>query len=149
VRGRDDLFVSMSHTDRLAAIAIARRPVGLDIEQLPTGDVDEVLVRRSFTEAELRSWARVAPSDRRTTFLRRWARKEAVLKALGGRDEAGRLAMDSLDVRRRAVLRQRRLWWLTDLELPPSHGHVGALVTAWAPCRPRICEAEGEDATSP
>jgi 4'-phosphopantetheinyl transferase len=144
VRGRRDVFVSVSHTDRLAAIALARRPVGLDVEVLPTDGVDELLVRRSCTPAELRAWNRVGRSQRTSTFLRWWVRKEALVKVLRARDPSSAVTMDRLDARRRAAVRQGRLWWLTDLDLPSSTGHVGAVVTAWTPARVTVSWADDD-----
>jgi hypothetical protein len=139
VRGPGGRFVSVSRSRRLAAIAVAGRAVGVDVEPFPEDPVDELLVRRTCTPDELRAWRDLPERERTPVFLRWWVRKEALVKALAG----GR-TMDSLDVRRRWTVVARRAWWLTDLGLPGAPGHLGAVATPWVPARVVLRWDEGE-----
>lgn len=79
--------VSLSHSGELAVLAVsAVRPVGVDIQRL-RADLDAVaMAARYFTGAET---SFVAAAGRRATqlarFTRLWTRKEACVKAAGGR----------------------------------------------------------------
>jgi hypothetical protein len=77
----DPLAVSLSHTDRLVAVAAGLSgPVGIDLEDRYARDVT-ALARRWFTPAEL-AWMSVQPEELEA-FLHLWTAKEAVGKALG------------------------------------------------------------------
>ena len=77
---RDGGFVSVSARGPWAALAVAPRPVGIDIEPLdPEGEVAWALL----TSAE-RWRIEASPQSRRAAaFLQHWTAKEAYLKALG------------------------------------------------------------------
>ncbi len=73
---------NLSHTAEHAALALADRPVGVDVEQLrEIGDLD-ALAERCFTAREQQELA-AAGNQRAERFLRGWTRKEACLKAIG------------------------------------------------------------------
>jgi len=81
---------SVAHSGDLVAVAVARAPVGVDVEQLDArprplgGDGDpEALARLVLSAAEQAALARVAPAGRARAFLVAWTRKEAVTKATG------------------------------------------------------------------
>jgi 4'-phosphopantetheinyl transferase len=81
---------SVTHSGDLIAVAVARDPVGVDVEQLdgrarPLGsDRDpQALAALVFSEEERAALATVRPSDRSRAFLVAWTRKEAVTKATG------------------------------------------------------------------
>ncbi|MFI5711720.1 4'-phosphopantetheinyl transferase family protein [Kribbella sp. NPDC051620] len=77
----DPLAVSLSHTDRLVAVAAGLSgPVGIDLEDRYPRAVT-ALARRWFTPAEL-AWMSVQPEELEA-FLHLWTAKEAVGKALG------------------------------------------------------------------
>jgi 4'-phosphopantetheinyl transferase len=85
-----ELEHSVSHSGDLVAVAVARTPVGVDVEQLDGrvrpvgGDGDpEGLARLVFSDDERAALAAVPPSDRARAFLIAWTRKEAVTKATG------------------------------------------------------------------
>jgi 4'-phosphopantetheinyl transferase len=73
---------SLSHAGDLALAAFAARPVGVDIEDVPSSatvsDIAPMLHPRE--QAELNSLPR---HERPSAFARCWARKEACLKATG------------------------------------------------------------------
>jgi hypothetical protein len=77
----DPLGVSLSHTDRLVAVAAGLPgPVGIDLEDRYARDVT-ALAQRWFTPSEL-AWMSVQPEELEA-FLHLWTAKEAVGKALG------------------------------------------------------------------
>ncbi|MEU7571896.1 4'-phosphopantetheinyl transferase superfamily protein [Micromonospora sp. NPDC049240] len=78
---------SLSYSGSLVAVAISRdRPVGVDIEHLPPGRDPVGLAARFFHPAEARHVAAGADAgERARRFTRLWVRKEAVVKAAGGR----------------------------------------------------------------
>jgi 4'-phosphopantetheinyl transferase len=85
-----DLEHSVSHSGDLVAVAVARTPVGVDVEQLDgrarplggNGD-PEALARLVLADDERAALAAVRPSARAREFLVAWTRKEAVTKATG------------------------------------------------------------------
>ncbi len=81
---------SVAHSGDLVAVAVARTPVGVDVEQLDGrphslgGDADlEALARLVLSAAERATLAAVPPAARARAFLVAWTRKEAVTKATG------------------------------------------------------------------
>jgi len=81
---------SVAHSGDLIAVAVARAPVGVDVEQLDGrphplgGDGDpEALARLVLSAAEQAALAAVPPAGRARAFLVAWTRKEAVTKATG------------------------------------------------------------------
>ncbi|MFF2078112.1 4'-phosphopantetheinyl transferase family protein [Kitasatospora sp. NPDC058162] len=75
------LHFSLSHSGELALLAVAPRPVGVDLELLGSGRDVERLSRRFFPGRERELVARGG----RPAFARLWTRKEACVKASGGR----------------------------------------------------------------
>src|ERR1700730_7006082 len=85
-----DLGHSVTHSGDLVAVAVARAPVGVDVEQLEGrahplgGDGDpQALARLVLADGEQAALAAVRPADRARAFLVAWTRKEAVTKATG------------------------------------------------------------------
>ena len=81
---------SVAHSGDLVAVAVARAPVGVDVERLEGrphplgGDGDpEALARLVLSAAERAALAAVPPTERARAFLVAWTRKEAVTKATG------------------------------------------------------------------
>ncbi len=77
---------SVAHSGALIAVAVARDPVGVDVEQLGgrARPLDpDALARLVLAESERAALAEVDPAARARAFLVAWARKEAVTKATG------------------------------------------------------------------
>ena len=81
---------SVTHSGDLVAVAVARTPVGVDVEQAdgrarpPGGDENpEALARLVLADVEQAALESVPPSARPREFLLAWTRKEAVTKATG------------------------------------------------------------------
>jgi phosphopantetheine--protein transferase-like protein len=75
-------------------VAVASRPVGVDLECRRTVAAVESLSLRCFSPTEHRVLMNVPQALREETFLRLWTRKEAVLKARGD----GLSGLQSIDV---------------------------------------------------
>lgn len=78
------LHFSLSHTDDIAGVAIARgRRVGIDIEVM-RADLDiEGIARHNFSRSEVKRISRAPGAQRRARFYEHWTAKEAYLKAQG------------------------------------------------------------------
>ena len=80
-KGKDGkIYFSISHTGTVVAVAIAKLPVGADIEKT-TRTVKEGLFDRIATDEEKKAFA----SPTREDVLRLWTAKESVFKRDGGR----------------------------------------------------------------
>jgi len=89
ISGGGDLEHSVAHSGDLVAVALARAPVGVDVEQLDGrarrlgGGDPEALARLVLADGERTALAAVPPAGRPRAFLVAWTRKEAVAKAKG------------------------------------------------------------------
>ncbi|HWH34646.1 MAG TPA: 4'-phosphopantetheinyl transferase superfamily protein [Acidimicrobiales bacterium] len=139
LRPAADIHFNLSHSGKVVVLAVSRRVVGVDVEQLRPGLDHHALAERFFSLRERRQLARVAPPARRAAFFATWTRKEAVLKAWG---VGLSLPLDSFDVSvpgsgPPAVLAVRRgpgaggRWSLHDLDAGP--GYAGAVAVAGPP----------------
>ncbi|TXS40928.1 4'-phosphopantetheinyl transferase superfamily protein [Streptomyces sp. uw30] len=119
---------SLSHSGDLALLALAPRPVGVDLE-LARADLDFTrLARRFFPEAERDSVVRGG----RDTFVRLWTRKEACVKAAGGRLTQG-MGVPVAHTAPQAVVRDPAgalagPWRVADLALPDGYAGAVALL---------------------
>jgi 4'-phosphopantetheinyl transferase len=85
--GAPGVHMSLSHSGQLAALAVTgRRAVGVDVQRLPAGLDVAHLAERFYpaTEAQLVAGA-ATPAEQARRFGWLWVRKEACLKAAGGR----------------------------------------------------------------
>src|SRR5688572_7127855 len=76
-----DLNISISHTLGVVAVAVADRPIGIDV-QYATGDPIR-LVQRVFSDEEIVMHEDLAAQHDPELFRRSWTAKEAIGKALG------------------------------------------------------------------
>ena len=77
------LHFNLSHSRDRVVVAIARTPVGIDLETPGRlGDFED-LARRFFSPGEVRALARIPASERLDAFFACWTRKEAYLKLTG------------------------------------------------------------------
>lgn len=105
---------SLSHCDGLVGIAVARRPVGLDLEPLDR-PVDDRLAARFLPEAR---------PDRIDDRIRLWTLKEAYLKATGsGLNTPLDDVRASLDPPRIRTADDWEVW-----QAPVGPRHIGAIV---------------------
>jgi 4'-phosphopantetheinyl transferase len=121
---------NLSHSAGLAALAIARCDVGVDIEEVRP--VDGAVAERFFSPGENAALRGLRGAAWRDAFYRCWTRKEAVVKALG-KGLSLRLASFEVSVARSAPLLLRlegcrdaaSQWSIVDIALP--RGLVGAI----------------------
>ena len=77
------LHFNLSHSRDRVLIAIARTPVGIDLETPRRLGDFESMTRRFFSPGELQVLARIPASERLKAFFACWTRKEAYLKLTG------------------------------------------------------------------
>ena len=79
------LELSLTHCGRLALLAVAITPVGVDVEATSNVEADDLaeLAKATLTPAEMGQFRVTPPEDQARAWLRAWVRKEAVLKARG------------------------------------------------------------------
>ncbi len=94
------LQFSLTHSGDWALVAVARNPVGIDVERERNLQDLDGLIARCCGPAERDALSAAAANERQSMFVQYWIAKEAVLKAAG----CG-LQYD-----------------LRELEIPPSHG---------------------------
>jgi 4'-phosphopantetheinyl transferase len=82
--GRSPLQFSLSHSGRLALLAVARSArVGIDLERIRFLDDPGALANRHFSRREVSVWRSLPERDRLAGFHRLWTQKEAFVKATG------------------------------------------------------------------
>jgi 4'-phosphopantetheinyl transferase len=132
---------NLSHSRNMAVVAVADRPVGVDVERMdPEINADHVAIV-AFSEAERVSLLTLAPEWRLWGFFSCWTRKEAYLKARGDGLLVPLSTFDvSLAPTAPVALLANRLdpddverWWLAAFQ--PAEGFVGAVAVQGAPCR--------------
>lgn len=140
---------NLSRSGGWALLGVAReRALGVDVERLDPQleDAEELsrLAVRVLAPAESAELAQLEPARRTRAFLQLWARKEALLKALGtglslepacvevGLAELGPLAVRSVGTE--LFPRGARL---VDLRAPA--GHVASVVVEGEPCELSVC----------
>jgi 4'-phosphopantetheinyl transferase len=78
------LYFNVAHTEDLALYAVSSScPTGVDIEYMQREIDHDRLASRFFTRGEYRGLQQVPESRRKRAFLACWARKEAIVKAIG------------------------------------------------------------------
>lgn len=132
----DTLHFNVAHADEVLLCAVARMPLGIDIEPVSLPPEYADIAERFFAPSEYQRLLAIPPSQRPKAFTRCWTRKEAFIKAIGdglsfpldafevtlAPDEPARL----LRIRRSEAEAGR--WTMTEVETPP--GYVGTLVVA-------------------
>lgn len=78
-----DIHFNVTHTEGLALIALARQPVGIDVERVREIAHPEGLVRRFFSPHEREAYLALSDALRPAGFFRGWTCKEALIKASG------------------------------------------------------------------
>jgi 4'-phosphopantetheinyl transferase len=81
--GMESVYFNLSHADDLAVVAVADRPVGIDVErERPLSSMAQMM-EIAFSPAEQAAVDHL-PSDSQTrAFYRTWTRKEALMKGHG------------------------------------------------------------------
>ena len=90
---QNGVFFSVSHSGRIAAIAVDDTELGLDIEELPA--IDRLKIADRFYHPAERRYVKEA-ADQRRAFCDIWTRKEAYLKITGEGISTDLTAFDTL-----------------------------------------------------
>lgn len=88
-------FFNLSHSGKLALIAIAQVEVGLDVEKVRHLESLIEIANKHFSPCEFAALQPLAGEARELAFYRCWTRKEAYIKALG---EGLSMPLDTFDV---------------------------------------------------
>ena len=127
---------NLSHSADLALVAVARQPIGIDVERIDPDLSFQTIAERYFSCGEKADLRSVPGDSQLSAFYACWTRKEAYIKACG----AGfSLAPDRFRVSVRqdeppALLdheitaNETGIWRLADLEVPS--GFRGAIAVA-------------------
>jgi 4'-phosphopantetheinyl transferase len=116
---------SLSHSGRSILLAVTgRRDVGVDIERAGDPEAMTRLARRFFRPEEAALLGGAEPS---TVFLRLWTRKEACVKAAGGRLVEGMRLPVQDPLVHDPYGRLPGPWLVRDLPAPPGYGAAVAL----------------------
>ncbi|HET9443381.1 MAG TPA: 4'-phosphopantetheinyl transferase superfamily protein [Acidimicrobiales bacterium] len=130
---------NLSHAGDLAVIAVARQPVGIDVEPVDAGHLLADAAGVFCTRAELARLDQLTAPGRADALVRWWTAKEACLKAVGSG-----LAVDPRTVelewgpgRSSAAARVAgRRWRVRTVPLVPGHVVAVAAPGGWVPrCR--------------
>lgn len=81
---RSDLHFNLSHSEDRGVLAVASRPVGVDLEKIRHIPEALAIAEHLFTTSEMRALRAFPETQRSEAFLRCWTRKEAYVKARGG-----------------------------------------------------------------
>jgi phosphopantetheinyl transferase len=127
------LSVSIAHSGRYVVVAVANRPVGVDVEQLRQLASFPRVVARVCSTQEMHRITRVTGGRGERAFFAVWARKEAYGKALGrGVD----FPMRSVTIGRGRISGGARQWRVRDLDIDP--GYVAAVAAQGRGWRARL-----------
>ncbi|MEU3898842.1 4'-phosphopantetheinyl transferase superfamily protein [Streptomyces sp. NPDC045251] len=119
---------SLSHSGELALLALAPRPVGVDVELARAGLDADRLARRFFPQPE----RELVERDGLGAFVRLWTRKEACVKAAGARLTQG-MGVPVAHTAPQAVVHDptgalQGPWRVADLALPAGYAGAVALL---------------------
>jgi 4'-phosphopantetheinyl transferase len=128
---------NLSFSGKLALCAVARCPLGLDLERERMVENAALVAKHYFTVGEIA--VQNAAEDANRVFLRHWTRKEALIKATGSGlavplntfDVSQSPGHDAWQVTLPDASGEVTTWWLQDL-LAPS-GWLAAIATAHRP----------------
>jgi 4'-phosphopantetheinyl transferase len=102
LRGAAGLEFSLSHSEDLALVAVAGRPVGVDIEAIRPGRDLQAIAERVLPGADVQDLRAAAEPEQAAVFYRAWTRYEARLKCcgagIGGPGPTTPIAVKNLDV---------------------------------------------------
>ena len=74
IKGKKDLFISISHSENCVAAAVSSKPIGVDVQKIK--QIKPSLIKRALTPLE----QEFANSNDVSAFYRLWTAKEALIK---------------------------------------------------------------------
>lgn len=129
----DELHFNLSHSGKLALIAVSKTELGVDVEKVRHLGSLTSIAERHFSKTEFAALDELDGAARELAFYRCWTRKEAYIKALG---EGLSMALDTFDV---SLCEEPKFlachdgredpakWTIADVS--PGPEYVGALAT--------------------
>lgn len=122
----DPVYFNLTHSGDHALLALAPRPVGIDLERVQSSPNLAQMVGMTFHADEAAAWNALPDEQKLLAFTRTWARKEAVVKAMGaGLGASQTFCIPVTDAERTIQLAD---WTIYDL--PAAAGYVAALAMA-------------------
>jgi 4'-phosphopantetheinyl transferase len=133
----EDLWFNLSHSGKLAVIAIASREVGVDVEWIKENFGFEEVAEHFFTAREVAALRALPSPLQRRAFYQCWTCKEAFLKAKGTglSGELDEVQIVSHDESARIDANVPG-WWLKEIDV--GDGYAAAVVSAGEPAEVRI-----------
>ncbi|MFF3248643.1 4'-phosphopantetheinyl transferase family protein [Streptomyces sp. NPDC002870] len=119
-----DLHFSLSHSHGLAVIAVARAPVGADVQRIPSPGTTELCLP-GMHPWEQKEIAELPLKERPPAFAELWTRKEAYLKGIGS--GLGRVL--TADYLGGDLLARPPGWIVANVPGGPGHAAAVALLT--------------------
>jgi len=111
-------FVSIAHSASRVVVGVAKRQVGVDVEQLQQSPPQPRLMARVCSPDELRVLEVMNDADRAAAFMTVWTRKEAYGKAVGhGLDFP--LSSVTVGVSGSTILGGKGDWHAADIDVDP------------------------------
>ena len=117
-----ELQFNLSHSNELALIALAlQHPVGVDIEKI-RATFNPAIVTRYFNENEQSALAKFPAQEQIKIFHRVWAKKEAIIKAIGGGLTMPVSSFSvSTEMQAEIIAIEKENWHLFPLEIHPNY----------------------------
>ena len=78
-----DVHFNVSHSGEWAFLALARSPVGVDVEVINDRINYRAIASQILTARETQAWERLSLAEREVATMQLWVCKEALLKAMG------------------------------------------------------------------
>lgn len=138
---------NLSYSGSMGLVAVARVPVGVDIDKVVPGRVTGNTVRRVFSPEEQQAFFPGRPGTDAGAFFRGWVRKEATVKA-SGRGLSYPLSLVDSRLKEESFLAScgGSQWWTTGLgNWRPDY--EAALSIAWMGVPPAISLTQITSAT--
>lgn len=118
---------NLSHSEGLALVAVAERPVGVDVEAIrPRHDL--VALAERGLPAEDAAAVRDAEAERAAVFHAAWTRHEARLKCLGVGFALASLRSDTSRVPNRKLAGEKRPVAVANLDVAPAYAAAVAVL---------------------
>jgi 4'-phosphopantetheinyl transferase len=142
--GNATIEFNLAHSGDLALVAVARQPVGVDLEQIHPLPSMAQMAQIAFTPEELRALYDLPPQRRLCAFYRIWTRKEALMKAQG--DGFRRARNFNVPVTHPQQTIELDGWAVYDI--PHLPGFIAAVATRQAGVNIQLYECFGSHDTS-
>lgn len=119
---RSGVHFNLAHSDDLAVLAVtSAHEIGVDIEKVQA-TFRESVAQRFFSEEEYQQLNSLPPSEQAAAFYRIWARKEAIVKAIGkGLTYPLSSFTVSIQPEKETLLIENKSWTLLSVNIHPEY----------------------------